>query len=629
MDRNSIIGLSLIFLILIGTIFINQPTVEELERRKAEIDSIARVKATQVEDSISRVESPVIAVEDSLSRALDSVKKDNQFGQFAAFTNGVENSVVIENANLKLTIHTKGGTPKSLLLKSYKRAARPGDTEKGELYLFENDDHFLSYQFMTKTGRRISTATLFFEANQPAVKLAENEDSASITLSLRIDEKTAISQVYTVYKESYEVGYRILTEGFDQLLAKNDNYLLMNWKLNLPLQEKTVKTEREKSAIYYGFVGGDVDNTSLTDYEKEDLKSSALRWISFKQQFFNSTLIMENAAGFSDVTVETKATNNDVHVKVMSAEVYIPHGMQAKESINMRFYFGPNHYQTLKQVGHGMHHLVPLGWGIFGWVNRFLVIPVFNFLNDYISSFGLIILVLTIIVKLLLLPLVYRSYISTAKMRVLKPEMDEIKAKFGDDPQRLQSENMKLFQKAGVSMFGGCVPMVLQMPILLSLFYFFPVSFELRQQPFLWADDLSTYDSIWDFGKVPIIDMIYGDHVSLFTLLMTISTLIYTRFNNQLTGVTGQMKYIGYIMPIFFLGFLNNYAAGLSYYYFLSNMITFGQQWIIRRFVDEDKLHAQIQENKKKPVKKSKFQERLENMAKQQQQVQRQQKGKK
>lgn len=629
MDRNSIIGLSLIFLILIGTIFINQPTVEELERRKAEIDSIARVKATQVEDSISRVESPVIAVEDSLSRALDSVKKDNQFGQFAAFTSGVENSVVIENANLKLTIHTKGGTPKSLLLKSYKRAARPGDTEKGELYLFENDDHFLSYQFMTKTGRRISTATLFFEANQPAVKLAENEDSASITLSLRIDEKTAISQVYTVYKESYEVGYRILTEGFDQLLAKNDNYLLMNWKLNLPLQEKTVKTEREKSAIYYGFVGGDVDNTSLTDYEKEDLKSSALRWISFKQQFFNSTLIMENAAGFSDVTVETKATNNDVHVKVMSAEVYIPHGMQAKESINMRFYFGPNHYQTLKQVGHGMHHLVPLGWGIFGWVNRFLVIPVFNFLNDYISSFGLIILVLTIIVKLLLLPLVYRSYISTAKMRVLKPEMDEIKAKFGDDPQRLQSENMKLFQKAGVSMFGGCVPMVLQMPILLSLFYFFPVSFELRQQPFLWADDLSTYDSIWDFGKVPIIDMIYGDHVSLFTLLMTISTLIYTRFNNQLTGVTGQMKYIGYIMPIFFLGFLNNYAAGLSYYYFLSNMITFGQQWIIRRFVDEDKLHAQIQENKKKPVKKSKFQERLENMAKQQQQVQRQQKGKK
>ncbi|MDX5321471.1 MAG: membrane protein insertase YidC, partial [Bacteroidota bacterium] len=293
-----------------------------------------------------------------------------------------------------------------------------------------------------------------------------------------------------------------------------------------------------------------------------------------------------------------------------------------EETVPMAFYFGPNHYQILKAQGYEMQRLVPLGWGIFGWVNRFIVIPVFNFLNQYISSFGLIILLLTIIIKAGLFFLVYKSYLSTAKMRVLKPEMDELKEKFGKDPQKFQTESMKLYRKAGVNPLGGCIPMLLQMPILFALFRFFPVSFELRQQSFLWAEDLSTYDSIWTFGHIPVIDFLYGDHVSLFTLLMTISTLIYTRMNNQISGLTGQMKYIGYIMPIVFLGFFNKYSAGLSYYYFLSNMITFGQQWVIRKFVDDDKIHAMIQENKKKPVKKSRFAERLETMAKQQQQAQ-------
>ena len=280
----------------------------------------------------------------------------------------------------------------------------------------------------------------------------------------------------------------------------------------------------------------------------------------------------------------------------------------------MSFYYGPNHYQTLNKYHIGMEKLVPLGWGIFGWVNRFAVIPVFNFLNSFNINYGIIILLLTILIKVVLLPLTYKSYISTAKMKVLQPEMSELQAKFKADPMKLQQETMALYRKAGVSPLGGCLPMVLQMPILIAMFRFFPASIELRQEGFLWAKDLSTYDSILD---LPFNIPFYGDHVSLFTILMTVSTLIYTRMNMQMTAATNpSMKYVMYLMPIMFLGIFNNYSSGLSYYYFLANMITFGQQYLFKSFVDEKAIHAKIQENKKKPVKKSKFQERLEKMAK-------------
>jgi YidC/Oxa1 family membrane protein insertase len=253
-----------------------------------------------------------------------------------------------------------------------------------------------------------------------------------------------------------------------------------------------------------------------------------------------------------------------------------------------------------------------MGWGIFGWVNKLLTVNVFHFLGQYIVNFGLIILLLTLIVKTILFPMVYTSYLSSAKMRVLKPEIDEIKVKHGNDMAKIQQENMKIYRKAGVNPLGGCVPVLLQMPILVAMFQFFPSAFDLRQKAFLWSNDLSSYDSVLELGfSIPF----YGDHVSLFTILMTVSTIIYTIYNNQMTGVTGQMKVLSYIMPIAFLGFFNNYASGLTYYYFLSNLFTIGQQLLIRLFVDEKALHAQIQENKKKPVTKSKFQQKLEDMA--------------
>jgi len=343
---------------------------------------------------------------------------------------------------------------------------------------------------------------------------------------------------------------------------------------------------------------------------KEDLKTP-VQWVAFKQQYFNTSLISDQV--FDNGVVESKSDETKKFVKILTANMGLAYNHGEKESYGMKFYFGPNHYKTLAALDIQLEKVVPMGWGIFGWVNKYLTVNVFYFLGQYISSFGLIILLLTVIVKTILFPLVYKSYLSSAKMRVLKPEIDEVKAKYGNDMTKVQQENMKLYRKAGVNPMGGCLPVLLQMPILIAMFQFFPSAFELRQKAFLWSHDLSSFDSIYN---LPFSIPFYGDHVSLFTLLMTVSTLVYTMYNNQMTGVTGQMKYISYFMPVAFLGFFNNYASGLTYYYFLSNLFTIGQQLLIRGFVDDKALHKQIQENKKKPVTKSRFQQKLEDMAK-------------
>jgi YidC/Oxa1 family membrane protein insertase len=329
-----------------------------------------------------------------------------------------------------------------------------------------------------------------------------------------------------------------------------------------------------------------------------------------------------NKTGFStDAKLSWDKVNSENKLKKMSADVFVDFEGEENKVVNMAYYFGPNHFYTMQaaSVGipnHGIERVIPMGWGSFGWVNRYIVVPVFSALEGTIGSMGIIILLLTVIIKILLLPLVYKSYISTAKMRILKPEIDAIKEKNGNDMQKTQADNMSLYKKAGVSPLSGCVPMLLQMPILFAMFQFFPNAIQLRQKSFLWSHDLSSYDSILDFGfNIPF----YGDHISLFTLMMTASTLIYTHLNNQISGVTGQMKWIGYFMPVIFLGVLNDYASGLTWYYFVSNMITFGQQWAIRKMVDDKKLHAQIAESRKKPVVKSGFQKRMEEAMKAQQ----------
>ena len=374
--------------------------------------------------------------------------------------------------------------------------------------------------------------------------------------------------------------------------------------------------EDNYSTIYYKYQDDNVEKLSTGKSGTESLRTKT-KWISFKQLFFASTLIADDA--FPTVDIKTELTKEDLrYVGKFNADVAIPYEGKDSESIKMKFYFGPSHYTTLKQYDLSMEKQINLGYVVVRQVNQWIIIPTFNFLRRFISNFGIIILLLTIFIKLLIFPFTYKSYHSQAKMKALKPEIDEINGKFGKDkPMEKQQATMALYKKAGVNPMGGCLPMLFQFPVLIAMFFFFPTSIELRQQSFLWATDLSTFDSIWNMPfEIPF----YGSHVSLFCLLMTITTIISTYMNSQTQNTEAMpgMKTMMYIMPVMFLFILNSYAAGLSYYYFLANVFTIGQIYVFRMLIDEDKIRAQILINKKKPVVKSKFQQKLEEMSKQQ-----------
>jgi YidC/Oxa1 family membrane protein insertase len=416
------------------------------------------------------------------------------------------------------------------------------------------------------------------------------------------------------------IDLQLNTVGLQDVIAANSTFLNLDWRIDMPRQEKSRKNEQNVSTVYYKYLGDDVGKLRETRDGSQSLTTS-VKWISFKQQFFSSVLVAGNSFSSAQVSTTSFDESYDDLLKRMTASIDIPYNSRENNQIPMSFFFGPNHFQTLKQYGLELESQIPLGWTIMGWINRFVVIPVFNYLDSFNLNYGIIILLLTLMLKLALFPIAYKTYLSSARMRVLKPDIDALSEKFPkkEDAMKKQQAVMALYKKAGVNPMAGCVPMLLQLPILLALFRFFPASIELRQEGFLWADDLSSYDSILD---LPFTIPFYGDHVSLFTLLMTVSTIIYTRMNSQMMSTGTQMpgmKTMLYIMPIMLLGIFNNFASGLSYYYFLANVITFGQMYAFRFMIDEDKIHKKIEENKKKPVKKSGWQKRLEDMAKQQQ----------
>ncbi|OYU95150.1 MAG: membrane protein insertase YidC [Bacteroidetes bacterium B1(2017)] len=597
MDRNSIIGLGLIFVILISFAYLNQPSQAEIDAAKRRQDSLTlvRIQNDSIAATMAMAEKKV--AEAAIPTQADSAAKQNAFGTFASYTEGKEQMTTIENEELKVDVTNKGGRIFKVELKKYKRA------DGSPLVLVDGVDNEFSYGFATRDAKAISTKDLYFT---PALAA----DGKSVTMKVNLADGQYIEHKVSFNASTNLVDFKINLVGMESLIAPNYNILDLSWKQNILQQEKTHDAEEKTSTIYYRYPNEDAEFLAETKDVKEDLKTP-IQWISFKQQYFNTALI--SAKTFDKALVETKLDQGKKFVKFASANIELPYNHSKNEEFSMQFYFGPNHYKTLKALNIGLEKVVPMGWGIFGWVNKLLTVNVFYFLGQYLGNFGIVILLLTVIVKTLLFPLVYRSYLSSAKMRVLKPEIDEIKEKYGNDMAKLQQENMKIYRKAGVNPMGGCLPMLLQMPILIAMFQFFPSAFELRQKAFLWSSDLSSYDSILNFGfNIPF----YGDHVSLFTLLMTVSTLVYTMYNNQMTGVTGQMKVISYLMPVMFLGFFNNYASGLTYYYFLSNLFTIGQQLLIRQFVDDKALHKQIQENKKKPVTKSRLQSKLEDMAK-------------
>lgn len=595
MDRNTLTGLLLIAVILIGFSFYMKPSEQEIKQLQRQEDSIKALKSTQTPLSKEPVDT---TIQSQKTVAFDTT------GAFGKTLAGTEEFTTIENEKVRIKISTKGGRIYSVELKEYKT------WDQKPLLLFDGAQNSFNLNFYVN-DQLINTNEHYFK------KIIPSSNLNGITLRLEAAPGQYIDYIYSLKANSYLVDFDLLTVGMNKIIASNTTYFDLSWQINSLQNEKTMKEERNNTSVYYKYVNDDVENIDPLK-DKNEKFASQLKWISFKQHFFSSSLIADK--NFENGEAETNTNIGSSIVKTMKAAVTIPYEHKDSEVVGMQFYFGPNHYTTLKKLNLGLEKQIKLGWAFLKYINRWAVIPVFNFLNGFNLNYGIIILILTILLKIVLFPLTYRSYVSAAKMRLLKPEMDEIKAKLGEEDQsKLQQEYLKLYRKAGVNPLGGCIPLLLQMPILFAFFFFFPSSIELRQQSFLWVKDLSTYDSVWTFGSVPFISYVYGDHVSLMCLLMTISTIIYTRLNNQISGATGQMKWMGYVMPVIFMGVLNNVSAGLNYYYFCANMITFGQQYLIRKFVDEDKLHKQIQDNKKKPEsqKKSKFQQKLEEMQRQ------------
>jgi YidC/Oxa1 family membrane protein insertase len=603
MDRNTITGFSLIFLILIGYYWYTAPSAEEQAIFQRQRDSVARVEAAKVTSPTpSKLGSA--AISETASPVKDSALLST-IGGFASQLQGKPGLVQLKSKELSIDIRTKGGNVGRVVLNNHRRS----DSTVLELLSNQVNDNQWAFELYTANGP-LNSADFYWNV----VSQTENQ----VTLRLG-DSARYIDQIYSLAADGFTVKHELKLKGIDEIVKSRNSGIKITWRAQLQKQEKDMKWETQNTTVVYRLRGEDADKLDLASPANEELKNN-LDWFGFKQQYFSVMMVADS--GFSsDAKIAWKETKDTNRIKDLNAEVYVDFERQPLKSYGFSYYFGPNQFYTMKdaQVGMpnaGLESIIPLGWGIFGWVNRYAVIPVFHALDGVIGSMGIIILLLTVIIKTALLPLVYKSYISTAKMRILKPEIDVIKEKHGSDMQKMQQENMALYRKAGVSPMSGCVPVLLQMPILFAMFQFFPNAFELRQKAFMWATDLSQYDGPHLGFTIPF----YGDHVSFFTILMTVSTLIYTHFNNQLSGVTGQMKYIGYFMPVIFLGVLNDYAAGLTWYYFVSNMITFGQQWVIRRTVDDTKLHAQIAENRKKPATKSKFQQRMEEAMKASQQ---------
>ena len=599
MDRNTFTGLFLIMIILAGSFYFFRPNETEIkkERQLQTADSLKNAGVTSASNEKDTIAALTMAkakvIEDSAAHT----------GPFGAVMKGTESTTTLKNEQLLLTLSNKGGKISSVQVLGEK-------TYDGKpLILFKGGANKFGLN-LNLNGKIVNTNNLYFTSTR---------NGNTVTMRANYNANAYIEYLYTIQSGSPQVGFKINLVGLQQVIVGNN--IALNWEETLLQQEKSVEGEHRYSAPYYKYVDGDVDHLSVSKDDKEDLTKGKVQWVSFKQHFFSAALI--DKTGFEKAELAVSIPTTPGVIKNYTANLQLPFKQLASQSYSMDFYFGTNKFSELKKQGYELEKQVDMGYWPLKYINRFVVLPVFNFLEGFGWGYGLIILVLTILLKLVLSPLTYKSYLSMAKMRVLKPEMDEIKAKVGEDNATLvQQEYLKLYKKAGVNPLGGCLPMVLQLPLVMAFFFFFPNLFELRGESFLWMHDLSTYDEFIRFGvKIPFI----GDHLSLMCVLMTISTLIMTYFNNQVSGATGQMKYIGYVMPVIFLGVLNSYPAGLNYYYFLANLMTFGQQFLIRKMVDDDKIHALIQQNKARPAdgkkKKSKFQQRLDDYMRQQQQA--------
>ena len=643
-NKNTLIGFALIAVILFGWMYFMTPSKEQLAEQRRIQDSIRQVRIEEARlDSIRAAEqhkqeettvnlmidSTQLAAMDSAALVeYQSAAMRDKYGVFAAAVDGSEQTITIENQLQRLTFSTKGGFLKQVELKDYKTydslplITFDPETAKFDLSFFANN-------------RIVNTSQFYFQPylnGQPYsggdMTVAEG-DSIVFTMRLvTVDPQRYLEYTYTIPSDNYMLGFDISTVGLKDIIAANADYMSIDWDVDLMKQEKSTDRFADESVYYRSLNDKDVDHLTVNK-DSEQTVTNKLKWVSFKQRFFCNVIIADNQFENAKMAMRTRKSNNPRYYKSMSANIEVPYDVKAETNvIPMKLYFGPNHFKTLRSYDMGLEGQINLGnFFLIRWIN-YGVIEVFNWLSQYGWNYGIVILILTIIIKTLLFPLAFKSYKTSAITRVLKPEMDAINAKYPkeEDAMKKQQAVLNLQRQAGASPASGCLPALLQFPILIAIFRFFPASIELRQQPFLWADDLSTYDAIVTFPK-----FLGMDHLSLFTILMTITTLIYTYVNNKQMDYSSNpqmkpMKYMMYLMPIMFFAIFNNYSSGLSYYYMLVNIITFIQMFAFRRMINEDKVRATIEANKKKPQKKSGFMKRLEEAQKQQAKMQQQQK---
>lgn len=615
MNKNTIFGFVLIGIILIGFSWYNTKLFKEQERERFVRDSIAAVEALKNAPALDSSALVTVSERDSLSviRETAPIYKDSLL---EAASRAEEEFYTLENDKISVTFTTKGAQASQVLVKNYYTS------DSLALYLMKKNSSNFGIDFYT--DQQLSTADFNFEK-------VEQTDT-SLVMRLNFSTGSYIDHIYTLRPDDYMMDFNLKMVGMSKFISKNVTQLGVDWKMTIPRLERGYDNEKNYSTIDYKFPGeSSIESLGLRKAEAHADISTKVEWFAFQQQFFSAILVARNNFTNGDLAFKFFPEENpDKNLMTCGANMQVEYIAGDVVTIPFRFYYGPNLYKVLKSYDYGFEKIVPLGGWLIGWINRVIIINFFDFLSKYIVSYGIIILLMTIFIKLVISPLTFKSYASSAKMRVLKPEIDKINEKYPrkEDAMKKQQEMMALYKKTGVSMFGGCLPMLLQFPILFAMFRFFPASFELRQQPFLWAKDLSAYDSIL---QLPFHIPLYGDHVSLFAILMAVSMYLYARMTmdqmpsgQQMAGMRSMQLYF---MPIFLLVLCNNFSSGLSYYYMLSNIITIIQTWAIRKyFIDEDKIYAQLKAKaaSAKTQKKSKFQQRLDEIYKQQQAMQQQ-----
>ncbi|GAA5043647.1 membrane protein insertase YidC [Marivirga lumbricoides] len=598
MEKNQATGLILISILLIGYFWFFAEAPQPAEN--TDTNTVEAVSDTIETENLS-AENTQNTVE---ATGNDSVRNEAlraKFGVFAPAAEGESQAYNFNTEVINVTFDSKGANISNLELKNYKT--------------YEGEPLILAEAELDKKQLLVNTATGVIDLNELNYQLVDKPsatiapgDTVQLTFRAELGNGKNVEQIYTLSGEHYEIGYGIKLNGFSNEIT-GDKFTFI-WNKKMRRYEKDPEQSQRKATINYYSVEEGKDGLSEADETDEEAIVDPLKWFSFKQNFFNAALISEIPMQRAEAKVSSIGLS-DEFVKTGQVKVELPLAEVKENALAFKYYYGPNNYKILQSVAPDFEENIYLGWFPISLVNKYIIINVFHVLEKFISNYGIIIIILVFLIKLALSPLSYKSYVSMAKTKVLKPQLDEIKEKHGGDMQKAQAEQMQLYQKVGVNPLSGCIPLLLQMPILFAMFYFFPSSIELRQESFLWATDLSSYDSI---ATLPFTIPFYGDHVSLFTILMTLSTLLITWSQGQVSSVQGPMKNIQYIMPIVFMFVLNNFAAALSFYYFVANIITFGQQTLIRRMIDEDKIKAILEENKKKNVNKktSKFQQRLQ-----------------